>query len=67
MGQNVLDPLGNNLETVHCVEIKLAHGVLRRDEKMTFFLPPFDSSPSSIASDFFVKRRHVLCITRGPT
>jgi hypothetical protein len=67
MGQNVRDPLGNNLETVHCVEVKLAHGVLRRDKKMTFFLRPVDSSPSSIASDLFAKRRHVLCITRGPT
>jgi len=67
MGQNVRDPLGNNLEAVHCVEVKLAHSVLRRDEKMTFFLPPADSSPSSIASDLSAKRRHVLCITCGPT
>jgi hypothetical protein len=51
MGQNVRHPLGNNLETMHCVEVKLAHGVLRRDKKMTFFLPPVDNSPSSIGSD----------------
>ena len=65
MGQNVRNPLGNNLETVHCVRVELAH--VRRDQEMTFFLPPVDSSPSSIASDVFAKRRHVLCITCGPT